>query len=124
MMQFAQRPDEGKHTFQEKAAKHVSALSGLKNADGTPDYAAINEYIDDRRNQIWGDVKPHFMKTQHRKCGFCEVMITESTGDVEHYRPKNAVWSLTERGEEQEQLVNMRGRKFNKDFGSGYWWLA
>jgi hypothetical protein len=52
------------------------------------------------------------------------VIITESTGDVEHYRPKNAVWSLNEPGEELEDLVNVRGRKFNKDFDSGYWWLA
>lgn len=124
MMQFAKRPDDGREAYQEKAAKHVSALSALTNEDGTPDYIAINDYIDDRRNQIWGDVKQYFMEAQHRKCGFCEVIITESTGDVEHYRPKNSVWSLAERGKEQENLVNTRGRKFKKDFGSGYWWLA
>ena len=124
MMQIANRPVEGRQGFQERASQHVSALANLTVADGTPDYAAINDYIDERRNQIWGDVKPFFMETQSRKCGFCEVIITESTGDVEHYRPKNAVWSLAERGEEQENLVNIRGRKFNKDFESGYWWLA
>jgi len=124
MMPFADRPVEGRQAFQEKAARHVSAPANLNVADGTPDVDAINDYINDRRNQIWGDAKPFFMETQNRKCGFCEVIITESTGDIEHYRPKNAVWSLAERGEEQENLVNIRGRKFNKDFGSGYWWLA
>lgn len=124
MMQFANRPVKGRLAFQEQAAHHVWALSNLTVADGTPDYAAINDYIDERRNQIWGDVKPFFMETQNRKCGFCEVIITESTGDIEHYRPKNAVWSLAERGAEQEHLVNIRGRKFRKDFASGYWWLA
>jgi len=124
MMQFANRPEQGRQSFEERVAKHIAALLELKSQDGTPDYTAINEYIDDRRNQVWGDVKPHFMEAKQRKCGFCEVFITESTGDVEHYRPKNAVWSLAERGEELENLVNIRGRKFNKDFGSGYWWLA
>ena len=124
MMQFSDRPDEGRAAFETKAAQHVSALANLTSADGKPNYAAINDYIDERRNQIWGDVKPYFMEAQHRKCGFCEVIITESTGDVEHYRPKNAVWSLAERGAEQEHLVNIRGRRFNKDFASGYWWLA
>jgi hypothetical protein len=124
MMQFAERPQEGMQNYATKASRHAAALSELTAEDGTADYAAISQYIAERRNQIWGDVKPYFMAAQHRKCGFCEVIITESTGDVEHFRPKNAVWSLAEPGEEQESLVNLRGRKFNKDFASGYWWLA
>lgn len=117
MMQFAKRPNDRRNSFQEKAARHVAALMALLNDDGTPNHAAINAYIDD--HQIWGDVKSFFMEAQNRKCGFCEGFINESTGDVEHYRPKNAVWSLASRGEELENLVNVRGRKFDHDFGSG-----
>jgi len=40
MMQFAKRPEEGKQRFQEKAATHVSSLSGLENEDGAPDFRA------------------------------------------------------------------------------------
>lgn len=121
MMQFASRPTEGQADYEEKAKPHQDALKALKK-NGEPDYAAINEYID--AHQIWGDVKPFFMKAQFRKCGFCEVKITEAPGDVEHYRPKNAHWQLEAPGQERNDLVNVSGRKFKKVFDSGYWWLT
>lgn len=124
MMQLGQRPQAGRVEFESEASEHREALKGLALEDGSPDYNKINEYIKTKRNQIWGHVKPFFMAAQQRKCGFCEVKITESTGDVEHYRPKNAVWTVRNPGREREDLVNVRGRTYNKDFGSGYWWLT
>lgn len=124
MMQFGQRPQAGQHEYKSGTSAHREALRGLALDDGSPDYNQINKYIKTKRNQLWGNVKPFFMGAQQRKCGFCEVKITESTGDVEHYRPKNAVWTVNEPGGEQEDRVNVRGRCFNKDFESGYWWLT
>ncbi len=124
MMKLGQRPQSGKDEYESDASEHLEALRGLALDDGSPDYNKINEYIKTKRHQTWGNVKPFFMAAQQRKCGFCEVKITESTGDVEHYRPKNAVWTVKNPGSEQEDLVNLRGRSYHKDFGSGYWWLT
>ncbi len=124
MILFGSRPDNGREAFENKAAAHEEALVGIVLANGSPDRTAINAYLDTKCNHIWGDAKPFFMKGQHRKCGFCEVKITESTGDVEHYRPKNAVWHLKTRGRELEDVVNRRGRSYYKSYSSGYWWLA
>ncbi len=114
MILFGSRPDNGREAFENKAAVHEKALAGKMRADGSPDHTAINTYLDTKRNQIWGGVKPFFMKGQHRKCGFCEVKVTESTGDIEHYRPKNAVWHLKAKGRELQDLVNVRGRSYYK----------
>ncbi len=124
MIQFETRPSQDRREYEATALKHVHALHELTLPDGSPDYELINDYIKDRRNQIWGSVKPSFMAAQNRKCGFCEVKLTQSTGDVEHFRPKNAVWTLMNPGVEVEDLVNVRGRNYSKDFDSGYWWLA
>lgn len=124
MMQFGQRPQAGRVKYESEASEHRGVLNGLELDDGSPDYNKINEYIKTKRNQIWGDVKPFFMAAQQRKCGFCEAKLTESTGDVEHFRPKNAVWTVRNPGSEREDLVNVRGRTYNKDFESGYWWLT
>ena len=110
MMQLGQRPQAGKIEYESEASAHRDALKGLALDDGSPDYNKINEYTKSKRNQIWGDVKPFFMAAQQRKCGFCEVIITESTGDIEHYRPKNAIWTVRNPGSELEDLVNVRGR--------------
>lgn len=124
MINFGPRPDDGRVAFETRAAPHNTALENIRLSDGSPNYPAINAYLDVRRNEIWGEAKPYFMRAQHRKCGFCEVKITESTGDVEHYRPKKAMWRLRFRGRELDDLVNVRGRTYNETYDSGYWWLA
>src|SRR5690348_16736718 len=44
---------------------------------------------------IWKDYKAYFSYAQFGKCGFCESHILETyPGDVEHYRPKNAISAL------------------------------
>ncbi len=124
-MRFETRPSAGRAEFEAKAAPHktaVGALAAASTSTASTIDPTINEYIKD--NAIWGEVKPAFMAAQHRKCGYCEVKITEAAGDVEHFRPKNALWELTAPGAELEDLVNQRGRKYNKRFDSGYYWLA
>ena len=123
MILFGSRPENGRADFEQKTADHLEHLEGLELADGSPNYAAIHAFVDD--NEDWqSGVKKHFMAAQHRKCGYCEVKITDSTGDVEHYRPKKAVWDLASAGEELEDLVNQQGRKYDRIHASGYWWLA
>ncbi len=124
MMLFGDRPTNGQAAFEQKTMSHKKALSDKVKDDDSPDYSEINKYIKAKPNQIWGDIKVYFMKAQNRKCGFCEVKLTESTGDVEHYRPKNAIWNLRAKGRELNDLVNIRGRKYYKIYESGYWWLA
>ena len=122
MMLLGGRPSNGQRAFERTVTPHKNALNDLVKPDGSPDYQKIKSYI--KANQIWGKTKKYFMKAQHRKCGYCEVKMTGSVGDIEHYRPKNAVWGLRARGRELEDLVNMRGRKYNETYQSGYWWLA
>lgn len=101
----------------------LEALERLILDDGSPDYSAIHDYLDTHDDWQIG-VKQHFMASQFRKCGYCEGKLTDSTGDVEHFRPKKAVWQLASPGEERENLVNQKGRRFDRAFESGYWWLA
>ena len=122
MMRFGSRPDAGRSGVATTAAPRTQALMGMVLGNGSPNYQAINQYIE--ANEIWKAVKPFFMKAQNGKCGHCEVKLTESTGDVEHYRPKDAVWSLLSPGRELEDLVNVRGRRYRKTCHSGYWWLT
>ena len=90
--------------------------------EGTPDYPAISQFI--KENPAWGQgVKVHYSEQQHRKCGYCESSLTDY-GDVEHFRPKNAVFRLENAGREVEHLNNIEGRKYSEDWDSGYWWLA
>lgn len=122
-MRFDQRPTE-EGSFKSAAREHQEILDGLVNHDGSPDYPKINGHIKEKKNQIWGDYKKYFMRRQHRKCCYCEVKLTESTGDVEHFRPKNAVWSIKSHGRELEDLVNIRERTYYETYDSGYWWLT
>ncbi|MCB9678980.1 MAG: hypothetical protein H6737_28015 [Alphaproteobacteria bacterium] len=92
-----------------------------------PDYAAINAYID--AHEQWSDgVKPHYGRLQDRRCGYCEMRLTDY-GDVEHYRPKNAIFGLKAPGMERDDVNNVSGRAFHRypekhAWNSGYWWLA
>jgi hypothetical protein len=102
-------------------------MDTLTDANGDPDYPAINAYI--KANQEWGTgVKEHYSKAQHRKCGYCERLFTDY-GDVEHYRPKSAIFTLKQEGTEKDDLNNIKGRKYHEPpepgtYNSGYWWLA
>ncbi|TFH89246.1 hypothetical protein [Vibrio ouci] len=72
---------------------------------------------------FWGKYKHHFMTAQSRKCGYCEMPLSDY-GDVEHYRPKSVVDDIDSEGSEREALMNVSGRKFKKSCKYGYWWLA
>jgi hypothetical protein len=127
MLQFRTRPTTGKLEFESRVSSHAQNLDKLKTVDGSPDYEAINAYIDD--NQEWKTgVKQHYFAAQERKCAYCERMLTDY-GDVEHYRPKSAIFKLDKPGKEVPNLNNTKGRIFDKypksgAWDSGYWWLA
>ena len=72
---------------------------------------------------FWGKYKDIFMQAQHRKCGYCEMFITDY-GDMEHYRPKGVVEEIAEEGAERSNLHTVKGRKFKSACKYGYWWLA
>ncbi len=123
MILFGERPEEGKAAFNALAKSHVDALE-KKAAEHPPVYPGVNAHLGEKSNEIWRKYKKHFFSAQHRKCGYCEAKITGYYGDVEHYRPKKAVWYLKSPGREVENSTKVRGRTFDKRYKSGYWWLA
>lgn len=76
-------------------------------------------------SKFWSGYKEHFSAAQHAKCALCEerVMVV-AYGDVEHYRPKDAVWELQEEGQERPNLSSVKGRKRTLLSSDGYWWLG
>lgn len=95
--------------------------------DGRPDLDRIHAHL--KANQLWKTgVKVFFAAHQHRRCAYCERHLTDH-GDVEHFRPKAAIFQLKTAGRELESLNNVRGRNFHEAphpgaHSSGYWWLA
>ena len=75
------------------------------------------------KDAFWQALKPHFVRTQHDKCGYCEIIIS-SDGDVEHYRPKKGIQELTREGVEAEDSKRLSGRGRPQITEQGYWWLA
>jgi hypothetical protein len=80
--------------------------------------------------KLWSDFKADFSGAQHGRCGYCEVaVIAGFPGDVEHYRPKNALTEFgpdyeKEQGRETKDLAKVRGRSPSVRWEYGYWWLA
>lgn len=73
----------------------------------------------------WGAYKAHFSRAQSGKCGYCELpVVAGQDGDVEHFRPKGAVWAIENEGREIDNLGNVRGRTPNKLSPRGYWFMA
>lgn len=74
---------------------------------------------------LWGKYKSAFMEIQNGKCGYCETKIYGNQyGDVEHYRPKSAVWKSIDAGRCEEWVSGVRERKRTVTCNRGYWWLA
>ena len=133
MLRYPDRPVDDNDDFANRVQGHEAELTRLETAGagGEPDYPGIRAYI--KSNQAWGSgVKDAYMAHQHRKCAYCERQITDH-GDVEHYRPKNAIFKLRTAGREKPNLNNVEGRSFHQPddpapepgtYDSGYWWLA
>jgi len=127
MLSFADRPVDGRQAFEARVQANIDHMDTLVDANGDPDYSEINAYI--KANQEWKTgVKEHYSKRQGRKCAYCERLFTDY-GDVEHYRPKSALFTLKQAGTEKDDLNNTQGRKFHKHPHTGtsdsaYWWLA
>lgn len=98
--------------MKQRSKAQLQAL-GLPNTNGWPDF----------KDTFWQNLKPHFMKAQHQKCGYCEVQVS-AHGDVEHYRPKSEVQELVAEGTELANSRKLRGRKIPAITEKGYWWLA
>lgn len=85
---------EGWQKQAEKAYYEVKSLPPAERKE------AIN-----RRSAIWKALKEELQRCSHGKCWYCESPTTATApGDVDHYRPKNAVDECPQHG--------------------GYWWLA
>ncbi|GMV39067.1 MAG: hypothetical protein AMXMBFR64_07830 [Myxococcales bacterium] len=124
MLRFSARPTGGRADFELR----VKTLREAAEALGTVgDWKGVADFL--KANAAWGEgVKEHFAERQHRKCGYCERLLTDH-GDVEHYRPKTAIFTLLKPGRERQSLNNTAGRSFGKPpkvgtWDSGYWWLA
>lgn len=116
MLKF-KRPD-APDGFEEKSKKKLDQYKESINEGEDPDFS----------DSFWGKYKGDLFKAQNNKCGYCEKKITESYGDVEHYRPKSVVEILSDDegkwGKEQEPKNNVKGRIFENGCEEGYWWLA
>ncbi|WP_394747832.1 HNH endonuclease family protein [Spongiimicrobium salis] len=108
-------PPEG---FNEKSKEHLEALGDPKpKSEGWPKF----------KDSFWQKLKPHFVRAQHDKCGYCEVSIS-GHGDVEHYRPKKGIQKLmAERNEfpDSKRIDSKTAGKVRPQITEhGYWWLA
>lgn len=100
--------------FKDKSKAELDKLGAPDSSNSWPKF----------KDKFWQDLKPHFMKVQHKKCGYCEIQIS-SHGDVEHYRPKSVVQKLEQEGTEiSPHSKKLRGRKTPEITEHGYWWLA
>lgn len=89
----------------------LDAAAALKTTlENAPDKSARDAIISDKKNEIWGDIKPWLMSLSHNKCWFSEAVDVFSHKDVEHFRPK------------KECKRNIRLKK--DKYEDGYWWLA
>jgi uncharacterized protein (TIGR02646 family) len=86
-------------------------------------FAEFEEHFKDPANrerpQIREDwykrFRDHLIELFHGKCAYCEIpLVGQHKGDVEHFRPKNAVVE-----EDGARAVDSDGRPH-----PGYWWLA
>jgi len=59
--------------------------------------------IDNARG-IWAELKNILAELSHGKCWYCETQIVRNDMEVDHYRPKKAIWGYPNH--------------------HGYWWLA
>ena len=106
----------------------IRRLATIRVAMTSADWRAVGDEIEKRQRWRSG-VKQHFFEAQHDKCGYCERNITDY-GDVEHYRPKSAIFGLIDEGAQLPNLNNVRKRSFARYqerpgcWDSGYWWLA
>lgn len=75
-----------------------------------PDKAARDAIIDQKSNQIWGEIKDWLLSLSHNKCWFSEAEDVFSHRDVEHFRPKKAC----------KRYVRQKRDKYE----DGYWWLT
>ncbi len=77
---------------------------------------------------FWKKYKHIFAAAQYNKCAYCERKTTGHYGDVEHYRSKAAITTLSDDPKDWgiviEPLNNVKGRKFEPYSNIGYWWLA
>ena len=75
------------------------------------------------QSSFWGKYKNYFIKAQHHKCGYCDMVVT-GYGDMEHYKPKSVVEEIKTEGEERSNTHTTKDRTFKKACELGYWWLA
>lgn len=54
----------------------------------------------------------------YTKCAYCEFLISNHDGDIDHYRPKKAVTN------ENDEIVMIEDKDGNSKPHKGYYWLA
>lgn len=91
---------------------------------------AVREGKKPEFKDIWSQEKytRPFFKAQHGKCGYCEASFVGQVAQMDHFRPKQAIWALLDDpaswGEEIEDGTNFHGRKRQELSTRGYYWLA
>lgn len=80
---------------------------------------------------VWRDYdyKAVLAEAQNGRCAYCESdVLTVSTGEIDHFRPKGGVTALdddpTSWGREVPGLSNVQDRREVVLSERGYWWLA
>lgn len=77
---------------------------------------------------LWSSFKDHFARAQYNKCGYCEALLTTSTGALDHHMPKGALDLLPadhfKHGRERPDTSNVEGRLLDRVCERGYHWAA
>jgi uncharacterized protein (TIGR02646 family) len=84
--------------WQTKVERKLNKIKGMTPNDRR------NAIASPSSSNIWSELKDALAELSHGKCWYCETRISRSDKEVDHYRPKNAVWECSDH--------------------PGYWWLA
>lgn len=78
---------------------------------------------------LWKQKKyrAEFYRAQHGKCGYCEIKLAGQVGQMDHFRPKGALYELYDDekrwGAEDQDGTTVTGRGIARQ-ETGYHWLA
>ncbi|MDJ0840739.1 MAG: hypothetical protein QNK37_29780 [Acidobacteriota bacterium] len=75
---------------------------------------------------IWSEISSVYREIQYKKCGFCERLIREDGGELEHFRPKGNVreWPSENDQRTLDALAHLEDFETGGSMEKGYYTLA
>lgn len=95
MLAFERNDDRRKpDDFDDRVAPARTRLAELVARGERP---GDSKFFDKDKNQPWVKYKYLLRRWQHGKCGYCEALLGNQAGDVEHYAPKSKIERIASR---------------------------